>query len=61
MCVCVCVCVLYIYVCVCVCYMSIDVGKRIAGKQDGPSLIIAGPSAPLELPKMLYFHIGAHI
>ena len=34
--------------------MYIDIGERIAGKQDGPSLIIYGPPRP---PR----HIGAHI
>ena len=27
-------------------YMQIDIGERIAGKQDGPSLIIYGPPRP---------------
>ena len=27
-------------------YMYIDIGERIAGKQDGPSLIIEGPPRP---------------
>ena len=29
-------------------YMYIDMGARIAGKQDGPSLIIEGPPGPLK-------------
>ena len=44
-------------------YMSINIGKRIAGKQNGPSLIIYGtPSPPPPPPpNNQMFRIGAHI
>ena len=45
-------------------YMYIDIGERMPGKQDGPSLIIYGPPSPPpppNSPKCEFFHIGAHI
>ena len=44
---------------------QIDIGERIAGKQDGPSVIIYGPSStpppPPNSQKCNKNHIGAHI
>ena len=40
-------------------YMYIDIGERIAGKQDGPGLIIYGPPrAPRIAQNANFFHIG---
>ena len=45
-----------------ICYTQIDIGERIAGKQDGPSLIICGPPRlPPNSQKCKTNHIGAHI
>ena len=35
--------------------MYIDMGGRIAGKQDRPSLIIKGPPVPLKESKIVHF------
>ena len=41
--------------------MYIDMGERIAGKQDRPSLIIEDPRrAPKIAPKYFFFNILAH-
>ena len=43
-------------------YMYIDIGERIAGKQDGPGPIIYGPHrAPRIANKCNCFDIVAHI
>ena len=42
-------------------HMYIDMGERIAGKQDSFSLIIEDPlRAPKIPPKYFFFHILAH-
>ena len=42
-------------------HMYIDMGERIAGKQDRPSLIIEDPlRAPKMPPKYNFFYILAH-
>ena len=41
--------------------MYIDMGERIAGKQDRPSLIIEDPSGPPKYPKIIFFYILAHV
>ena len=41
--------------------MWIDIGERIAGKQDGPSLIIEGPPSPPPpriAKKIIFFTLG---
>ena len=42
--------------------MYIDMGERIAGKQDRPSLIIEDPLRAPKYPKIyIYFYILAHV
>ena len=42
-------------------HMYIDMGERIAGEQDRPSLIIEDPlRAPKISPKYIFFYILAH-
>ena len=36
-------------------YMQIDIGERIAGKQDGPSRIIYGPPRPPRIAQNAHF------
>ena len=50
------------YQIVSLCDMYIDMGERIAGKQDRPSLIIEDPpQGPLYNPKYIFFYILAHM
>ena len=40
--------------------MYIDIGERVAGKQDGPSVIILGPPRPPNSQNVNFSHV-AHI
>ena len=44
-------------------FMLLDIGERIAGKQDWPSMIIEGPISPPPPRIAIFFfsHIDAHI
>ena len=51
------------YQIVSLCDMYIDMGERITGKQDRPSLIIEDPpQGPLNSPRYIFFlHFGSYI